>query len=249
MRTSVAIYPRPRAGGPEPAAATIRDLPSAERPRERLLSLGPGALTNSELIAILLRTGMRGENVLALASRLLTAHSGLHGLLQASAAELCALRGISAAKAAQLCAALELGRRAVSLVPEERALIRVPADLYRLIGPQLAHLTQEKLCAILLNTKQEVVRVCDVYQGTVDAASVRIAEVLRPAIKDNCPNLIVAHNHPSGDPTPSPQDIRITRRLVASAAAMDIDLQDHMVIGARGYISMKERGLGFESAG
>lgn len=233
---------------PGPYAATIRDLPRAERPRERLLNLGAGALTNAELIAILLRTGMRGENVLSLASRLLAACSGLHGLLRASAAELCALRGVSAAKAAQLCAALELGRRAVSPGPEERAKIRVPGDLYRRIGPQLAHLTQEKMCVVLLNTKQEMLRVCDVYQGTVDSASIRIAEVLRPAIKENCPNFIVVHNHPSGDPTPSQEDIHVTRRLIASADAMDIDLQDHVVIGGSGYVSMKQKGLGFDSA-
>ena len=233
---------------PPPYSATIRDLPSTERPRERLLNLGAGALTNSELIAILLRTGMRGENVLALASRLLAACSGLHGLLRASPAELCALRGISAAKAAQLCAALELGRRAVSLPPRERAKIRLPKDLYAVIGAEMAHLTQEKLCVVLLNTKQEVLRVCDVYQGTVDSATVRIAEVLRPAIKENCPNFIVAHNHPSGDPTPSSEDIQITRRLIASAEAMDIDLQDHVVIGGSGFVSMKEKGLGFDRA-
>lgn len=241
------IAPQPQ-GTPPPYTATIRDLPSAERPRERLLTLGAGALTNSELIAILLRTGVRGENVLTLASRLLAASSGLHGLLQASAAEICALKGISKAKAAQLLAALELGRRAVSLVPEERAVIRSPDDLYHLIGAELAHLPQEKLCVVLLSTKQEVMRICDVYQGTVNTASVRVAEVLRPAIKENCPNFIMAHNHPSGDPTPSPEDIRITRRLVASAAAMDIDLQDHLVIGARGYVSMKQRCLGFDDS-
>ena len=235
----------PRAPGSY--TTTIRDLPRAERPRERLLTLGAGGLTNSELIAILLRTGMRGENVLTLASRLLAACSGLHGLLRASVAELCALKGISEAKAAQLLAALELGRRAASLAPEERALIRAPEDVYNLIGAELAHLTQEKLCVVLLSTKQEVMRVHDVYQGTVNSASVRVAEVLRPAIKENCPNFIVVHNHPSGDPTPSPEDIRITRRLVTSAATMDIDLQDHLVIGARGFVSMKQRGMGFDS--
>ena len=234
---------------PRPAAysTSIRELPSEERPRERLLALGAGSLTNSELIAILLRTGMRGENVLNLAARLLTACSGLRGLLQASVAEICTLKGVSEAKAAQVVAALELGRRAASMGPEERALIRTPEDLYNLIGAELAHLAQEKLCVVLLSTKQEVLRVHPVYQGTVNSASVRIAEVLRPAIKENSPNLVVVHNHPSGDPTPSPEDIRITRRLVASAATMDIDLQDHLVVGARGFVSMRQQGLGFDA--
>ena len=239
----------PPPGHRSPYTTTIRDLPTGERPRERLLALGAGVLTNSELIAILLRTGTRGENVLTLAARLLATCSGLRGLLQASVAEVCALRGVSEAKAAQVIAALELGRRAASLAPEERTLIRSPEDIHNLLGAELAHLAQEKLCVVLLSTKQEVQRVYDVYQGTVNSASVRVAEVLRPAIRENCPNFIVVHNHPSGDPTPSPEDIRVTRRLVRSAATMDIDLQDHMVISARGFVSMKQRGLGFDESG
>ena len=233
---------------PVPYSTLIRELPSEERPRERLLALGAGSLTNTELIAILLRTGVRGENVLSLAVRLLTTCCGLRGLLQASVAEICTLRGVNEAKAALVVAALELGRRAASVAPEDRALIRSPEDIYNLIGAELAHLAQERLCVVLLSTKQEVLRVHHVYQGTVNSASVRIAEVLRPAIKENCPHFIVVHNHPSGDPTPSPEDIRITRRLVASAATMDIDLQDHLVIGARGFVSMKQRGLGFDES-
>ena len=225
---------------------SIHDLPSAERPRERLLGLGAGALTNSELIAILLRTGVTGESVLNLATRLLTEFSGLRGLAQASAPEICALRGVSEAKASQLLAALELGRRTASVAPEEKTQIRSPEDVHHLLGPELAQLAQEKLCVLLLNTKQEVLRVRDVYLGTVNSASVRIAEVLRPAIKENCPNIIVVHNHPSGDPTPSPEDIRVTQRLAHSAATMDICLHDHVVIGARGFVSMRQRGLGFD---
>ena len=237
------------ATAPPPAAysTSIRELPSEERPRERLLALGAGSLTNSELIAILLRTGGRGESVLSLAVRLLTTCSGLRGLLQASVAEICTLKGVNEAKAAQVVAALELGRRAASMAPEERALIRTPEDIYNLIGTEMAHLAQEKLYVVLLSTKQEVLRVHLVYQGTVNSASVRIAEVLRPAIKENSPNLVVVHNHPSGDPTPSPEDIRITRRLVASAATMDIDLQDHLVVGARGFVSMRQQSLGFDA--
>ena len=242
--------PAPEPAAPRPAAysTSIRELPSAERPRERLLALGAGSLTNTELIAILLRTGVRGESVLSLAVRLLTTCSGLRGLLQASVSEICTLKGVNEAKAAQVVAALELGRRAASLTPGERTLIRTPDDIYNLVGAELAHLAQERLCVVLLNTKQEALRVHNVYQGTVNSASVRIAEVLRPAIKENCPNFIVVHNHPSGDPTPSPEDIRITRRLVASAATMDIDLQDHLVIGSRGFVSMKQHGLGFDES-
>lgn len=241
--------PGERAPSQPPSYSTsIRELPSEERPRERLLALGAGSLTNSELIAILLRTGVRGESVLSLAMRLLTTCSGLRGLLHASVPEICSLRGVNEAKAAQVVAALELGRRAASMAPGERAMIRTPGDIYNLIGAELSHLAQERLYVVLLSTKQEVLRIQSVYQGTVNSASVRIAEVLRPVIKDNCPNFIVVHNHPSGDPTPSPEDIRITRRLVVSAATMDIELQDHLVIGARGFVSMKQRGMGFDEA-
>ena len=224
----------------------VRDLPSSERPRERLLAAGARTLSNAELIAVLLRTGTPGSSVLQLAGRLLAECAGLRGLAHASAAELCALRGISEAKACQLLAALELGRRSASLGPADRPVISAPEDVDLLLRAELAPLDQERLCVLLLNTKQELLRVHEVYQGTVNSASVRIAEVLRPAIKDNCPNIIVAHNHPSGDPNPSSEDIRVTRRLARSALTMDIDLHDHVIIAARGFVSMQRRGLGFD---
>ena len=226
--------------------AAVRDLPAAERPRERLLAGGARTLSNSELIAILLRTGAAGANVLQLSARLLAEFSGLRGLAHASPAELCALHGISEAKACLLLAALELGRRSASLGPADRPVISAPEDVDLLLRAELAPLDQERLCVLLLNTKQELLRVHEVYQGTVNSASVRIAEVLRPAIKDNCPNIIVAHNHPSGDPSPSAEDIRVTRRLARSAMTMDIELHDHVIIAARGFVSMQRRGLGFD---
>lgn len=226
--------------------AAVRDLPVAERPRERLLATGARFLSNAELIAVLLRTGAAGENVLQLSGRLLAKFAGLRGLAHASVAELCGLRGISETKACQLLAALELGRRSASLGPAERPAIRTPEDVDLLLRAELAPLPQERLCVLLLNTKQELLRVHEVYQGTVNSASVRIAEVLRPAIKENCPNIIVVHNHPSGDPNPSSEDIRVTRRLARSATTMDIDLHDHVIIAARGFVSMQRRGLGFD---
>ena len=226
--------------------AAVRDLPPAERPRERLLAAGARVLSNAELIAILLRTGTAGTSVLQVSARLLAEFDGLRGLANASVAELCALRGISETKACQLLAALELGRRSASLGPADQPLISTPEDVDLLLRAELAPLAQEKLYVLLLNTKQELLRVHEVYQGTVNSASVRIAEVLRPAIKDNCPNIIVVHNHPSGDPGPSADDIRVTRRLARSAEAMDICLHDHVVIAAAGFVSMKRRGLGFD---
>jgi len=235
----------PRRAARESSKAGVCDLPSAERPRERLLASGAHALSNAELLAILLRTGVAGESVLNLAARLLAHFAGLRGLAHASVTELCALRGISVAKACQLLAALELGRREASLFPADRPVIRTPEDVDRLLRAEVAPLAQEKLCVLLLNTKQELLRVQEVYLGTVNTASVRVAEVLRPAVKDNCPNLIAVHNHPSADPDPSPRVIRIPRRLVRSAATMDICLHDLVVIAARGFVSMKRRGLGF----
>ena len=241
-----------RAGGtslrypPANYHAAVRDLPAAERPRERLLAAGARMLSNAELIAILLRTGASGEGVLQLSARLLAEFAGLRGLAHVTVAELCTLRGISETKACEVLAALELGRRSASLGPTDRPMMRAPEDVDLLLRAELAPLAQEKLYVLLLNTKQELLRVHEVYRGTVNSASVRIAEVLRPAIKDNCPNIVVVHNHPSGDPNPSAEDIRVTRRLARSAEIMDIDLNDHVVIAAAGFVSMKRRGLGFD---
>jgi len=226
--------------------ARVAEMPATDRPRERLERLGPQALTSAELLAILLRTGTAGTSVLQVSARLLAEFDGLRGLANASVAELCALRGISETKACQLLATLELGRRSASLGPADQPLISTPEDVDLLLRAELAPLAQEKLYVLLLNTKQELLRVHEVYQGTVNSATVRIAEVLRPAIKDNCPNIIVVHNHPSGDPGPSADDIRVTRRLARSAEAMDICLHDHVVIAAAGFVSMKRRGLGFD---
>ena len=237
------------ANGGSGKTLTIRDLPAQERPRERLRLSGPGQLSNPELIAILLRTGVAGQNVMQLSARLLSEFGGLAGLARASFADLCAFDGIKEAKACQVLAALELGRRAAGPAPADRPAIRAPEDVYHLLRAQMAHLEQEQLRVLLLNTKHEVLLVREIYQGTVCAASVRVAEVLRPAIRENCPNVIVVHNHPSGDPTPSPEDTSVTRRIRESAELLDIALLDHVVIGARGFVSMKQRGLGFDGSG
>ncbi len=226
-------------------ATMIRDMPQGERPRERLRELGPGHLSNSELIAILLRTGSEGENVLNLATRLLSDFNGLAGMARVSYGELCSIRGISDAKACQLLAALELGRRLVSLHPEDRAVIRSPRDVFNLLGAEMGFLDQEHLRLLLLNTKNEVVGTRGIYVGNVNSSVVRVAEVLRPAIRENVPSIIIVHNHPSGDPTPSPEDILVTRHIRTSAEMMDIQLLDHIIIGNSRFSSLKEKGLGF----
>ena len=226
-------------------ATMIRDLPEGEKPRERLRNLGPGHLSNPELIAILLRVGSKGENVVNLATRSISTFGGLAGLSRASYAEMCGLHGISDAKACQLLAAFELSRRVASLMPEDRSVIRSASDVHNLLGAELAQETQERLCVVLLNTKAEVLAVREVYRGTVDESLVRVAEVLRPAVRENCPTIVMVHNHPSGEPTPSPQDILVTRNVRQSTEMMDITLADHVVIGSRGFVSLKEKGLGF----
>ncbi len=233
-------------GAEEAYRPTIRDLPQGERPRERLKEYGARYLSNTELVAILLRTGLRGENVLSLSSRLLAQLNGLAGLGRSSFAELCAQRGLSEAKASQLLAGLELGRRFVSLAPEERATIRSPEDVANLLMAEMAPLPQEHLKALLLNTKNEVLSVQEIYVGNVNSSMVRPAEVFRPAVRDNAPSIIVVHNHPSGDPTPSPEDVSITRELVSAGETLGIQLLDHLVIGSGNrYVSLNERRLGF----
>lgn len=231
---------------PKPQYTTmIRDLPEGERPRERLRDFGPGQLSNAELIAILLRTGVEGESVLNLAARLLSQFGGLAGMARVSYGELCGVKGISDAKACQLLAAFELGRRLVSLHPEGRPIIRCPQDVYNLLGAEMAFLDQEHLKVVLLNTKNEVRGTVEVYKGNVNSAMVRVAEVLRPAIRENCPSIIIVHNHPSGDPTPSPEDVLITRKIASGGQMMDIELLDHIIIGGQRHVSLKERRLGF----
>ncbi len=235
--------------GPSSPAAnyhtTLRELPSEERPRERIARYGPSTLQTSELLAIILRVGTEQENVIELATRLLARYGGLAGLLRADFAELCQEHGLGPAKVAQLKAALELGRRLAVAQPEERPRINSPADVYNLLGIEMAALAQEQLRVLLLDTKNTVVHVQTVYQGTVNASLVRAAEVLRPAIARNCPAIIVTHNHPSGDPTPSPEDGRVTEQIFHAAKLLDIALLDHVVIGHSRFVSLRELGIGF----
>ena len=223
----------------------IRDMPVDMRPRERLIGLGANALSTTELIAILLRAGVRGENVITMSGKLLAKVGGLSGLPEASITDMCDLHGVSEAKACQVLAAVELGRRAASVNPQNRPVIGSPEDVNNIVGPEMSQLPQEQLRALLLNTKNRVVAMRTIYQGTVNSASIRVAEILRPAIRENCPALIIVHNHPSGDPTPSPEDVLVTRRLSQSAEMMDIELLDHIIIGEQSFVSMKQRNLGF----
>ena len=226
----------------------IRDMPSDERPRERLRLRGPDALSNAELLAILLRTGSKGENVVELANRLLRRFEGLPGLGRASFAELCSEKYIKGAKAAQVMAGLALGKRVVSAQPDQRTAVRSPEDVYALLGAEIALLQQEHLRVILLNTRNQVLGWREIYKGNVHSAIVRIAEVFRDAVREGCPNLIIVHNHPSGDPSPSPDDVALTKQVEEAGRLLGVDVLDHVVIARNGqppYASLKEMGLGF----
>jgi DNA repair protein RadC len=220
-------------------------MPAEERPRERLREYGAAALSNAELLAILLRTGSARENVLAQAGRLLTTWNGLAGLARVSFAELCHSHGIGQAKACQIKAALELGRRLAAALPEERPQITRPDDVANLLMTEMSLLDQESLRVVLLNTKNGVVAIREVYRGNVNSARVRPAEVFRDAVRETCTGLIVVHNHPSGDPTPSPDDIAVTRALIAAGELLEIDVLDHIIIGGGRFISLKAQRFGF----
>ena len=226
----------------------IKDLPPAERPTERLLSSGTGALSTPELIAVILRTGVEGRNVTRLAEDLLAKAGGLNGLLRAPVSEIRSHRGVGKVKAAQLKAALELGRRLREEAPEERRQVRSPADIADLLLLEMGALEHEQFRVVLLDTKNRVVSVRKLYDGSVNMSLVRVAEVFKGAIRENCPALVVVHNHPSGDPTPSREDIRVTRDIAQAGRLLEVDVLDHVILGRGRYESLKERGLGFEAS-
>lgn len=228
-----------------PARRTLKEMPSDERPREKLRLRGPGALTDAELLAILLNTGTRGEPVTALAHRILLEGGGLRGLRGQDHYGLMQVRGLGEAKASKVLAALELGRRMSALTPEERAQIRTPEDLASLFMPYLTALDHEELWVAVLDTKHRLERLTTVYQGSVNSAQVRVAEVFKEAIRSNSPAIAIAHNHPSGDPTPSAADITLTADLASAAALLDIDLIDHLIVGDGRWVSLRRLGLGF----
>jgi DNA repair protein RadC len=227
-------------------SSSIKDLPIQERPRERLARVGEGALSTTELVAIILRVGVGGESALDMARRLLTTYDGLPGLARASFAELRAERGLGKAKTAQLKAALELGRRMLLATPEDRLVVRSPSDVAQILIAEMAHLEQENFQVLYLDTRNRLLGSERVYVGTLNASHIRVAEIFRDAVKRNCAAIIVAHNHPSGDPSPSPEDVEVTRQLIAAGKLLSIELLDHLIIGQQRFVSLRERGLGFE---
>ncbi|MBI3160415.1 MAG: DNA repair protein RadC [Chloroflexi bacterium] len=223
----------------------ITDLAVSERPRERLARLGPQALNTAELLAILLRVGVRGENAVQVGQRLLHTFGGLHGLHRATMEEVQAEKGLGEAKAATLKAAIELGRRLALEAPDEKPTIHAPADAAALVMIEMGSLEQEHLRVMLLDTRNRVQDIVEVYHGSLNSSLVRVGEIFKPAVRRNAASILVVHNHPSGDPTPSPDDVTVTRAMVEAGKLLDIEVLDHLVIGQGRYVSMKERSLGF----
>ena len=230
-----------------PAYRTIREWAGDERPRERLLAHGPSALSHSELIAIVLRSGVPGENVVDMARKILDDHGGLSGLMRADLKALQRTRGLGPAKAAQLAAAIELGRRAQLSEPAERPLLTRPETIFELLAPRMRGKTREEFYVLALDTKGRLLgAISPLNGGSVNAVQVRPSETFKEAIILDATSVVLVHNHPSGDPRPSPQDIAVTKALIAAGKLLDIDVVDHVVVGTAGFVSMKREGMAFE---
>lgn len=231
-----------------PAASyhyTIQDLPQDLRPRERLAYAGVGSLNNAELLAIILGSGSRGENVLRMSERILLHFGGMKGVAQATFEELCNVHGVGEAKAAQIQSALEFGKRLLIAAPTELPRIGTPTDIANMLMLEMGLLEREELRVVLLDSRNHVIKITTIYHGSLNTAVVRVGEIFREAIRANSAALILVHNHPSGDPRPSPEDTHTTKLVVEAGLLIDIEVLDHLIIGDRCYVSMKEKGLGF----
>ena len=227
----------------------LRELPAEDRPRERLAARGPSGLSNAELVALLWGSGSVGRSALDLAVEALAEHDGLTGLSQATMVELEAIPGVGTARAARLTAAFELGRRLLADWPSGRLSVRGPRDLAERLILQMGRLEREELRVVLLNTKNVVLAVETVYRGNVSASLVRVGELFRDAVRQHAAAVILVHNHPSGDPTPSPDDLHLTAEAVAAGRLLDVPVLDHLVIGHDAFVSLRDRGIPFDRPG
>ena len=221
----------------------ITDWPEAERPREKLLALGPGALSDAELLAIFLRTGAPGQTAVELARSLISQYGSLRALLRADATRFCATRGLGRAKYAQLHAALELTRRQLREGLGHSQAITNPADTERYLTARLRDYPYEVFACLFLDTRHRVIDYEELFRGTIDGASVHPREVVRRALQHNAAAVIFAHNHPSGIAEPSQADQRLTRRLSEALGLIDVRVLDHFVIGDRAAVSFAQRGM------
>lgn len=220
----------------------INEIPSGERPREKLLFYGAQFLSNEELLAIILRTGNKDSNVVELSYRIIHSVGGLNGLFKASAKELMKVKGVKEAKATQILAMCELYKRfKVSELTQVK--ISKPSDVAELVLDELRMLRQEVLILITLDTKNKVISKKEIFKGELNSSLVHPREIFREAVKDSAASIIICHNHPSGDPTPSRDDINITTRLKECGKMMGIELLDHLIIGDNRFISLKEKDI------
>jgi DNA repair protein RadC len=222
---------------------TIKDIPVEERPRERLIKYGPEVLSNSELLAILIRTGTKSESAIKIAQRMVGTTEGLQYVSTSTVQELSQIKGIGNAKASQIKAAIELGRRLRNYRAHNKIKINKPQDAVEILMEDMRYLKKEHLRVVFLNTKNIVMDVKDLSIGSLSSSVVHPREIYSEAIRKSSSSIIVCHNHPSGDPTPSQEDINITRRLFEVGKLIGIDLLDHLIIGDGNYVSLKEKGI------
>jgi len=221
----------------------LRDFPQEELPRERMLQYGAQALSNTELMAILLRTGTYAESAIQLAHRVLKESGALRNIVDMSINQLTAIKGIGPAKALQIQASIELGRRLARSSANEKTTIRAPQDVATYLMEDLRYLQKEHFVCLFLNTKNHVLAQETLSMGSLNASIVHPREVFRAAIKRSSAAIICVHNHPSGDPTPSPEDIEMTSRLAEAGQIIGIEVLDHIILGDQNFVSLKEKGF------
>jgi len=222
---------------------TVLDLPTAERPRERLTRLGAEALSERELLACILGRGVAGESVLVTARRLLAAFGSLRGIADSSVEQLSEVHGIGPAKAAQLKAAVEIARRVALPLDGRRKPVDSPEAAAALLRPHLLDKQKEHFVALLLDSRHHLIRMSPIAVGSLSATLVHPRELFKEAIAASAAAVIIAHNHPSGDPEPSEHDVELTRRLVEAGALLGIEVMDHLILGTDGIVSLKQRGV------
>jgi DNA repair protein RadC len=221
----------------------LGELPQSDRPRERLYAVGAGALADAELLALQLGSGRRGKSAVDVAREMLADYGSLADVASREVAELARVPGVGRAKAARLVAAFELTRRLRARTPGVRTRLSSPAEVYAAFGPLMEDLRREVFRVALLDAQNGLLRDRVISEGTLSASLVHPREVFKPAILESAASVILLHNHPSGDPTPSREDIRLTRQLVEAARLLDLRVHDHVVIGRGRFVSLAERGI------